>query len=39
MWSSSEEVEHVIRVGSLIITVNKNVWQKLLIVKSEFLSS
>ena len=28
MWSSSEKVEHVIRVGSLIISVNENVWQK-----------
>ena len=27
MWSSSVEVEHVIRVGSLIISVNENVWQ------------
>ena len=28
MWSSSKEVKHIIRVGSLIITVNENVWQK-----------
>ena len=28
MWSSREEMEQVIRVGSLIISVNENVWQK-----------
>ena len=43
MWSSSEKVEHVIRVGSLIISVNENVWQKSLhlLTKAEmdFLSS
>ena len=42
MWSSSEEMEHVIRVGSLIISVNENVWQRSLHVFSkaemEFLS-
>ena len=27
MWSSSVEVEHVVRVGSLIISVNENGWQ------------
>ena len=27
MWSSNVEVEQVIRVGSLIISVNKSVWQ------------
>ena len=28
MWSCSEEVEHIIRVGSLIVSVNENVWQE-----------
>ena len=28
MWSSSVEVEHVIRVGSLRISANENVWEK-----------
>ena len=28
MWSSSEEMEHVVLVGSLIISANKIVWQK-----------
>ena len=27
MWSSSVEMEYVIRVGSLLISVNENVWQ------------
>ena len=43
MWSSKEEMEYVIGVGSLIISVNKNVCQKslYLFTKAEmgFLSS
>ena len=37
MWSSSKDVEHVIRVGSLIISVNENIWQNslLLFTKAE----